>query len=647
MPLNDYLKYQPYLDFCRQYAASSNPATGSKVDSNANIHQKNITTCEGELFKKDFIGINRLAMHQRLSAMYGTELADQYISDLEHHLIYRHDETAVIGKPYCVSITLYPFLFHGVTGIGGISDAPKNLHGFAGGFINLVFAIASQFAGAVSTPEFLPYLDYFIRKEYGDDYPVRCVQSADVSATAHLDCPIQTMEVVDQSNKRRTLDKVITDVFEQVVYSLNQPAAARNYQSVFWNIAYFDRPYFNGLFEHFRFPDGTPMNWDSVNWLQKRFMRWFNDERLRKMLTFPVETLNLLDNGHEYVDQEWKQYAAEMWARGHSFFVYRSDSVDSLASCCRLRNELQDNTFSYTLGAGGISTGSKCVMTINLNRFVQDLSRQMGLVGPEDISDALATLVPRIHKYLAAFNDILNDRLAEGMLPVYDAGFISLEKQFLTIGINGFVEAAEYLGIPIRPDDDTYKMFAEAVLKPIYEANKAARTKELMFNCEFVPAESLGVKNAMWDQLDGYESWRECYNSYFYRVEDSVVNMLDKLMLHGKAFTRYLDGGSALHMNLDEHLSAEQYEKLLDAAIITGCAYLTFNIPNTICNECGNIDKNRLRQCPACGSADLDYATRVIGYLARVSSFAEGRQLEAAHRHYVRSESCVCMPGVQ
>ena len=139
---------------------------------------------------------------------------------------------------------------------------------------------------------------------------------------------------MDASTRRRTIDKVITDCFEQVVYSLNQPAAARGNQSVFWNIAYFDHPYFDGMFADFVFPDGTPMQWDSVNWLQKRFMHWLNDERRRKLLTFPVETVNLLDNGADYVDAEWKDFVADMWAKGHSFFVYRSNSVDSLASCC-------------------------------------------------------------------------------------------------------------------------------------------------------------------------------------------------------------------------------------------------------------------------------------------------------------------------
>ena len=577
------------------------------------MERKNIATLETELFKKDAVALNRLAMYRKLSELYGVDLAEEYLRQLEEHEIYRHDETAVIGKPYCASVTLYPFLLHGNTSIGGTSDAPKNLAAFIGAFVNLVFALASQFCGAVSTPEWLSYMDYFIRKEYGDDYYL------------HAD------KTIDLSNRGRSIDKVITDAFEQVVYSLNQPAAARGNQSVFLNIAYFDRPYFEGMFENFVFPDGTSMQWASVNWLQKRFMRWFNEERRRKLLTFPVETVNLLDDGNDYIDSEWKDFVAEMWAKGHSFFVYRSNSVDSLASCCRLRNELQGNTFSYTLGAGGVSTGSKCVISINVNRLVQDAVWDTPL---RDVMDRMEIQIEKIHKYLIAFNEILKERLAAGLLPVYDAGYIALDKQYLTIGVNGLVEGAKALNIPVEADNPEYIAYVDAVLSPIYAANRTARTSELMFNTEMVPAEGLGVKNAAWDKASKLYVPRDCYNSYFFVVEDPTVNVLDKLRFHGKAFTRYLDGGSACHINLDEHLTKEQYLLLLNAAIRTGCNYLTFNVPNTLCNSCGYISKHRLDACPKCGSRDLDYATRIIGYLKLISRFAHDRQIEAGKRHY-------------
>ena len=618
--MKKYEKYRHNVDFIREYSQASNAATGSKFDSNANIETKNVTTLSCEIHKEADIGINRLRMIDKITELYGTELAEKYIEQLDSHQIYRHDETHPVF-PYCVSITMYPFICEGLKSIGAPSTEPKNLQSFAGNFINLVFAISAQFAGAVATPEFLTYLDHFIRLEYGDDY----YEKADI--------------IVNPISKRpKTIEKVIDDIFEQIVYSINEPAAARNFQSVFWNIAYFDHTYFNAIFEDFIFPDGDEPKWDSVSWLQKHFMEWFNNERLRNYLTFPVETVNLVydKESKQYIDKEWADFTAEMWSKGHSFFCYNSDSADSLSSCCRLKNGITDNVFSYTLGAGGISTGSKAVITINVNRLVQDVKKKSDKNNLDfniELDKAIRSQVDDIHKYLNAFNEILKDEQSSGLLPIYDAGYISLPKQYLTIGINGLVEGAEFLGIKVAPNPE-YFNYCKSILAPIQEENKKARTDEIMFNTEYVPAENLGVKNAEWDRKAGYYVPRDCYNSYFFKVEDQELSVLDKMILHGQQVVQYLDGGSACHLNLEEHLDKTQYRTLLDIAAKIGCSYLTFNIPNTVCNKCGHISKHKEAVCEKCGSTDLDYITRVIGYAKRVSKYSEARQKEARRRVY-------------
>ena len=594
--------------FIKDYAKASNAATGSKYDANANVTEKNIVTLNGELFKGDVIKVNRAILTDKIRQLYGEDLAKEYIRQLESHELYKHDETSIM--PYCVAITMYPFLLEGLQPIGGLSAKPKNLDSFCGMFVNLVFAISSQFAGAVATGEFLMYFDYFARKEWGDDYWKR------------------PEEMVD---KHRNIDKTIEQKFQQIVYSINQPAAARNFQSVFWNISYFDKNYFEGLFGEFVFPDGSKPQWDSLNWLQKKFMSWFNNERTKCILTFPVETVALLTDGEDVVDKEWADFTAEMYSKGHSFFTYMSDSADSLSSCCRLRNEVTDNQFSYSLGAGGIATGSKSVMTLNINRLVQD-----AVNNGYDMIEYLRENVQKVHKYQTAYNELLKDYLNDGLLTVYSAGFIHMKKQYLTVGVNGVIEAAEFLGIPVN-DNPTYREFMQSILKTISDENRKARTKELMFNTEFVPAENLGVKHANWDRKAGYFVPRDCYNSYFYAVEDTSLTILDKFKLHGRAYVASLDGGSALHMNLDEHLSKEQYRNLLKVAAVNGTNYFTFNIPNTICNDCGHIDKRYLKECPKCGSKNIDYATRVIGYLKRVSNFSQARQEEASRRFYTHA----------
>jgi ribonucleoside-triphosphate reductase len=596
------------LKFLIDYCDAQNAASGSKYDANANVENKNMATLIGELPKSGFIRLNRRLLTDRLKDMFGKEVADRYIDLLNSHFIYKNDETSLAN--YCASITMYPWLIGGTASIGGNSKAPTNLKSFCGGFINMVFMVSSMLSGACATPEFLMYMNYFVGLEFGEDYYM------------HAD------KTVDLSTRQRTLDKVITDCFEQIVYSINQPTGARNFQAVFWNISYYDRYYFESLFEHFVFPNGSRPDWKSLDWLQRRFMKWFNAERTRTALTFPVETMALLTENGEPKDREYGDFTAEMYAEGHSFFTYMSDSADSLSSCCRLRNEIQDNGFSYTLGAGGVSTGSKSVLTVNLNRCVQHAA-QRGVM----YQFFLEEVVDLVHKVQLAYNENLKYLQEKGMLPLFDAGYINMDRQYLTIGVNGLVEAAEFLGIEIT-DNPRYEEFTRQVLGMIETYNKKYRSRGVMFNCEMIPAENVGIKHAKWDRQDGYRVSRDCYNSYFYIVEDDSQNIVDKFRLHGRKYIEHLTGGSALHLNLDEHLSREQYRHLLRVAAQEGCNYFTFNIPNTVCNDCGHIDKRNLAECPACKSRNLDYLTRIIGYMKRVSNFSQGRQKEAAQRHY-------------
>lgn len=750
------------IDFIKDYTHADNPASGSKLDANANVTMKNLTSMSCELNKDINIQINRQILFNKISKLFDDEIANEYIRQLEDHEIYTHDETSLM--PYCVAISMYPFLTDGMKKLGGEALAPKHLHSFCGSFVNLIFSVSCQFAGAVATVEFLTYFDYFARKDYGDDY----------------------LETHKQD---------IIDCLQQVVYCLNQPAGSRNYQSTFWNISLFDENYFNSLFGNFYFPDFTQPSYDSVRKLQNFFMKWFNDERTRAILTFPVVTAAMLVDEKGPKDKRFAKDCAKHLSEGNSFFIYESDSVDSLSSCCfskdtevkvkvdekemvitfgelaklveqsnkeiltmsdgkwskcklvvlpnrkmykitledgnylmvsdnhihptffgdkrtdeltlddsliaydegdsltthyrqvkissieevdydgsiycfemenkefpyftlangivthncRLRNELADNDFSYSLGAGGVKSGSINVITMNVNKLIQEttnkicnekeVSKQVLLETNrkyvyDKIYDAVREMVEKIQKYQVAYRSVMESYKAHGMLPVYDAGFIDLDKQFLTTGINGLVEGCEFLGLKIS-DNEEYKDFVSGLLKVIYDTDKAGKNRfGYKFNLEFVPAENLGVKNAKWDREAGLEVNRDCYNSYFYAVEDDSLNIIDKFRMHGKQFTRYLDGGSALHFALEEHPDAEQYYKMMCIASREGCNYWTTNIRGTYCESCGHIDKHTLDKCPACGSTSISYLTRVIGYLKKISNFSKERQKEASRRYY-------------
>lgn len=576
--------------FINNYINAQNSADGSKLDANANVSNKNLATLSAEIHKDINIQINRSLIKDIIKKRFGDELADEYIRQLESHEIYTHDETSLL--PYCVSISLYPFLLDGLQMFGGDSKPPKHLHSFNGGFINLLFAISSQFAGAVATVEWLMYFDYFAKKDYGEDY-----------INTHTD--------------------IIRNQMQHTVYALNQPASARGFQSIFWNISIYDENYFNSMFGNFMFPDGKKPEWESIKVLQRFFMKWFNKEREVSLLTFPVVTVACLNDGKKMKDDEFTEMISTELSEGNSFFIFTSPSVYALSSCCRLKNDITDsvNDFSYSLGAGGVSTGSMNVITINMNRLIQNGTN-------------LTEQVNKIHKYQLAFKELYESYIENDMLPVYKAGYITTKKQYLTIGINGLVEGAEFLGFKIGNNDE-YKEWASKQLKTISDLNKQNSKKYgVKFNTEFVPAENLGVKNAKWDKADGYVVKRDCYNSYLYLVEDTELSVLDKFSLHGSDTSKFLDGGSAYHCNLETYPTKETFRKLLEVAIKEGCEYFCFNTKITCCDDCGYNNKQTKNYCTKCGSKNICHATRIIGYLKRIRDYSKERQNEEGIRYY-------------
>lgn len=479
------------MAFIQKYKKSGNTADAT-IDDNSNVASKNIGILNNEIHKSDNIDINRGMVMGKLKELYPDFDAKTYIRDLEHHIIYKHDESSFAGAiaPYCCSISMYPFLNEGIKDLGGLSASPKNLDSFCGMYINLIFAVASQFAGAVATSEFLVYFDYFARKEWGDEYYLN-----------------PDVKITDHSIREKTIRKQIHQYFQQVIYSINQPAAARGMQAAFVNFSYFDKPFFDGMFGTFYFPDGTQPHWESVKWLQKEFMTWFNQERLRTVITFPVESVTLLYKDGKFQDEEMAEFVAEEYSRGHSFFTYISDSVDSLSSCCRLKNKIQTHEFNFTNGNMGVETGSKSVITLNLNRIVQDCCKQHGgdprFVSAKNLKPYLIDILERVYKYHHAYNEILWDMYDANLLPVYKAGFIALNKQYLTIGINGLNQAAEFLGMKCT-DNEEYKEFCQMIFSTIKEQNtlhnSSNRVKhKLTFNTECVPRHCGHIKPLLID----------------------------------------------------------------------------------------------------------------------------------------------------
>lgn len=621
------------IDYMDKYSQSNdNAATSSETDANANVTMKNVANLEGEVYKTTNRVIQRQRMKDKLNEMF-PEVAKRYEEDLNHHIIYTHDEaTTPVLKQYCMAVSLYPLMMEGVGNIDGITpSAPNDLQSFSGQITNLVFLLSSQCKGAVAVGEYFIALNYYIVKEFGEKWYEKLDE---ITTTAHC-------------KKQRTIRNAIYKAFKQFIYGVNQPAGNRSYQSPFTNVSYYDHTYFNSLFGEFSYPDGTKPQWEAIDCLQKLFMKFFNKLRTKQILTFPVETMAMVydPETNDIIDKDYKDFTAEMYAEGHSFFTYISDSADSLASCCRLRNELAENTFNPTSGLTGVMTGSCNVITLNINRIVQDCDRAYGLKrnggwkeNTSFLSDYLVGILERVYKYHVAFKTMLYDLEDKGMFAASNGGYIHISKLYSTIGINGLNEAARFLGMTVGNNKE-YIEFLQLILGTIKEENKKHsihdKKRPFLFNSEVVPAEGLGGKNYNWDKEDGYwvPDGENLYNSYFYDAHDDT-SVLDKFILHGRQTYQFTDGGSAAHINLEDHLSKEQYLKLIDFAIANGTNYFTFNIPNSKCDDCGYITKHPITECPKCHSHNITQYTRVIGYLRPIKSFGKDRQIEAAKRTY-------------
>lgn len=617
------------IDYMDRYSNSmDNAASSSETDANANVTMKNVANLEGEVYKTTNRLIQRQRMKNELQTLF-PEVADQYEKDLNHHIIYAHDEScAPTVKFYCQADSLYPLMTEGVGNIDGVTpSAPNDLQSFSGQITNLTFLLSSQCKGAVAFGEYFVALNYYVVIEFGPKW----YDNLDHEVTT-TDCRIS-----------RTVKGQILKAFKQFVWGINQPASNRCFQSPFTNISYYDHTYFDALFKDFCYPDGSKPEWKAVDTLQRLFMKWFNEVRLKQVLTFPVETFAMVHDGQDIIDKDYKELCAEMYAEGHSFFTYISDSADSLASCCRLRNELAENTFSPTSGLTGVMTGSCNVITINVNRFVQDTVRKHALQGhwqqhTERFKEELVAILERVYKYHIAFKTMLYDLEDKGMFAASNGGYIYMSKLYSTIGINGLNEGARFLGMQVSNNAE-YIKFLQLILGTIKEQNKRHsihdRKRPVLFNSEVVPAEGLGGKNYNWDKADGY--WvpadENLYNSYFYNAHDDT-SVLDKFILHGRQTYQFTDGGSAAHINLDDHLSKAQYLKLIDFAIANGTNYFTFNIPNSKCEDCGHVVKKPVSTCHKCGSQHITQYTRVIGYLRPIKTFGQDRQIEAAKRVY-------------
>lgn len=628
------------IDYMNEYSNSSNnAATSSETDANANVTMKNVANLEGEVYKTTNRVIHRQRMKNKLKELF-PEVAKQYEEDLNHYIIYAHDESQTpCLKAYCMAATLYPLMLEGTGNIDGVTpNKPNDIQSFSGQVTNLMFLLSSQVRGAVAMGDYIVALNYYVIAEFGNNWYNK------------LDCIITSEHCI----KKRTIKDAIRKGMKQFIYGINQPAGNRSYNSPFSNLNFFDKYYYEALFKDFYYPDGTQPEWEAVDCLQRMFMELLRELRLIKPLTFPVTSVCMLHDNNKCLDEDCRQWVADEWAKGSSFFLYLSNNPTSISSCCRVQNEITENTFNSTTGLTGIMTGSANVITLNLNRITQDYFKTVDTnyfgasgilykdITEEDMNgfkEYLTNILERIYKYQIAYKTMLYDMEDKGMYSSSNAGYIYLKKLYCTIGVIGYCEAAQFLGLEISNNKE-YKEFLKVVFETIQEQNKLHsihdKKRPFVFNLEAIPGENLAVKLYEQDKKDGYyvPNDQNLYSSYFFKQWDKNISILDKLKLHNRDINTYCGGGQACHLHLDEHLSKEQYLKLIDISVHEGCNYITVNIPISECLECGHIVNAPIHECPKCHSKNIDWWVRIIGFLRPLRCYSMARLIEAGKRVY-------------
>lgn len=629
------------IDYMNEYSNSNlNASSSSETDCNANVAMKNVANLEGEVYKTTNRIIQRQRMKSKLKELF-PEVADQYEKDLNNHIIYTHDEASTpVLKYYCCAVTLYPLMTEGVGNVDGITPTPPNdIQSFSGQITNLAFLLSSQCKGAVAFGDYFVALNYYVVKEFGEQW----YNKLDVIVTnSHI-------------TKQHTIEYYILKGMKQFIYGVCQPAGNRSYNSPFTNVSWYDKYYFEAMFGEFYYPDGTKPEWNAVDKLQRMFMKLMREIRLLTPITFPVTTMSLLHNGKEFLDKEYEDLCAEEWSKGGSFFCYMNDNPASLASCCRVLNEMTENTFSSTTGMNGVMTGSCNVITLNLNRIVQDCFKNLILpkdynkseitswwkdkYGKENIKHYLKNILERVYKYHIAYKTMLYDLEDKGMFAASNGNYIYMKKLYSTIGLIGYMEAAQFLGLDISNNKE-YKDFLKLIFNTVSEQNKLNsihdKKRPFLMNSEAIPGENLGVKLLEWDKKDGYYTpeGAKRYSCYFFNPWNDKVSIIDKLKLHGGDIAKALSGGQAAHLNLDTHLSKEQYKELMHIAMENGTNYFTFNIPMSKCKDCGHVVNAPIKECPKCHSKNIRYYTRIIGYLVAVDNWSEAMQKEFGDRYF-------------
>lgn len=605
--------------FTDQFLNEDSSVANYSVDPNANVSEHTVEQFSTEL-PKSYLRLNALnILGSRLEENYGIEKATSILEKVIDGELFINDLDKFL-KPYCYAFTLNNLLNEGIPFATDEYDVkpPKRSQSFINLVIQMVSYIGDHIAGASSFPSFFVDLDWFLRNELGDDY-------------------------VTNSEKWEENKYQIQNQFQNLIYSLNWKF--RSGQSPFSNFSVFDRIFLETLFSDYIYPDGSTPCFDSAYELQKRFAEYFTDIFGDEgIFTFPIITLAItVDDDHDIQDQDFLKWACEINSDKGLFNLYCGPN-SSLSSCCRLRNGLKSmsskdqggGSLGYTnsFGSASLNIGSHRVAGLNFPRIALRANNE-----GKDPKEIVKENVNDLHKILLCHRNLIEDEIDKGLMPLYDNGWISLSRQYSTVGFIGAYEFLDIIDKDMHNNEDR-EYFLE-ILQTINEMNDKQEEKTgNPHNIEQIPGESLAVRAADKDDIIYNAGYNLYSNQYFPLVDD--VAMIDRIETAGY-FDEHTAGGAILHINVTDQdsVSPEIMKRLITAAVHKGCMYFSVNHDFVRCeNDHVNIGSSEETECPECGADITEQYTRVVGFITPRSSWVEERR-ENEYEERRRYESAI------
>jgi ribonucleoside-triphosphate reductase len=585
--------------FSKKFFSKKNnsPTADVSVDANANVEDGSLIAYEVESSKP----VSRLNAYYLLykygKQLFGKETAEEMVKGQFFKDYYINDFHKFHGMPYCFNFSCLDVVISGLPFVNKIkSKPPKHLSSFMGQMIQFVTYASNSVAGAVGLADFLVCASWYVDKMYNDNPEV----------------------------PHEYLLGQIKQEIQSFIFSVNQPFRGGQ-QSAFTNVSLFDSSFLDKICSEYMFPDGTKPNKETVKTLQRLYVELYNETLRQTPFTFPVTTACFAtDDDKNIVDSEFLHEIMEQNLEFGFMNIY-AGKTSTLSSCCRLRSE-GDTEYFNSFGSGGTKIGSLSVVTLNLPRIASEmvsvecncehLRKDYFLQHIKEKTE-LAAKINHTKRH------IVNKRVTNGNLPLYTLGFMDINRQYSTCGLNGINEAVEILGYDIlKPEGQA---LVKDILETVNEVNRRMQQKfKTPHNTEQTPSENSSIKLAQTDKLLGYQKHYELYSNQFIPLT-TKADLLDRIKLQGM-FDQYMTGGAICHLNVDTRIAdVKLMEDLMKHAVKQGVIYSAINYNIQQCAN-GHMSVGKKETCDICGAEITDNFTRVVGFLTSVKNWHKVRR---------------------